>query len=855
MVGETISHYTIIEKLGEGGMGLVYKARDIKLDRFVALKFLSPALEANSEISQRFINEAKTASALDHANIGAIYEIDETKDGQMFIAMAYYEGDTLKHKIAGGELPVATVLDYAIQIVRGLAKAHEHGIIHRDLKPANILITKDGVAKVIDFGLAKLQGGGQLTRSGTSVGTIAYMSPEQARGEDTDKRTDIASLGSVMYEMLTGRPPYQAEFEAAILYLIVNEEPKPLSTLRGDIPAGLAHIVEKMMHKKPEERYQELTQVLQDLTGLAEEAKSGTRHRLTRQSRVVTIPAVRFTFKVGPLMVVGSLVIVLALGLILFRVFTGKRELTSADRSVVVLPITNLGDPEHQYLADGITKHMIQRLSVIPELITVSTPTSFLYSKTPLTDDSLAARLGIRFIVKGFLRLLGTKAFFEIFMYDRIEHEQVWRAELEGERSELLKLEMQSVKMILGGLGIEQAGIDLRSDYPAPEVYEGYLRAMYHMNEEQESNLALAKELLRDILKKDSSYAPGWTLLAAAYVIAYENHWKATDDDLVQAERAARQALRCDSSFMRAYIELSNVQFQRGDQAGAVKLLQNVLEKRPNDVPTMQSLAKIHLIQLGDPARGLFYLKKILAYDPTDWQVLMYTGIAYAQLKDYPQAMIFFTRTVGINPDNADIWTNLGYTLERTGRYDSAVTCYTEAVTKVPVDNQPFLNLSDLFIASGKYTAAESLLTQRLTAAPNEDELIYRIGFVYAKLGKPALSRAKFIEGSTLLEDRMRKNKTSAMYRASYGLFQARLNDVKKAVEFGEQAIRIDSSEEVTLALAKIYAAVGMKDRMIAAFRAAKEKNVEYDAEYLHSAFDFDRYKSDPDLLAIARQR
>ena len=211
MVDQTVSHYQIEEKLGGGGMGVVYKARDLKLKRTVALKFLPPELTRDEEAKVRFMHEAQAASALDHVNVGSIHEIDEAEDGRLFIAMAYYAGETLKKKIARGPLPVAEALDYAVQIAQGLSKAHEAGIIHRDVKPANVMVTEEGVVKIVDFGLAKVAEQTQLTKTGTTLGTVAYMSPEQARGEAVDQRTDIWALGVVLYEMLVGRRPFPGE--------------------------------------------------------------------------------------------------------------------------------------------------------------------------------------------------------------------------------------------------------------------------------------------------------------------------------------------------------------------------------------------------------------------------------------------------------------------------------------------------------------------------------------------------------------------------------------------------------------------------------------------------------------------
>ena len=271
MIGRTFSHYKILEKLGAGGMGVVYKARDLKLDRTVALKFLPPHLGVLEEESQRvarerFVQEAKAASALDHLNIGTIHEIDDTEDGQTFIAMAFYDGETLKKKITRGPLPVTEAVSMASQIAQGLAKAHEQGIVHRDIKPANVMVTPDGVVKIIDFGLAKLEDATRITRRGTTVGTVAYMSPEQTRGEQADHRADIWSLGVVLYEMLTGELPFRGENASVMIHAILNDEYQPVNELRKDTPVELERIVDRALQKDRQARYPSAAEVDNDLT-------------------------------------------------------------------------------------------------------------------------------------------------------------------------------------------------------------------------------------------------------------------------------------------------------------------------------------------------------------------------------------------------------------------------------------------------------------------------------------------------------------------------------------------------------------------------------------------------------------
>jgi serine/threonine protein kinase len=286
MIGQTISHYKILEKLGGGGMGIVYKAEDTKLKRMVALKFLPPHVSLDNEVKERFMHEAQAASALDHNNICTIYEIGESEDGQMYMAMALYEGETLQDKIERGPLPLEEALNIAAQIGEGLAKAHEKEIVHRDIKPANIMITSDGVAKILDFGLAKLSGRTKLTKEGTTLGTVAYMSPEQVRGEPVDKRTDIWALGVILYEMIAGKSPFEADYEQAIMYSIMNEEPEPIS---GDVPEELQNVISGALEKDPEKRFQSVDQIvsqLKKMQGIRQVSEAKPLMRLLRKPKI-----------------------------------------------------------------------------------------------------------------------------------------------------------------------------------------------------------------------------------------------------------------------------------------------------------------------------------------------------------------------------------------------------------------------------------------------------------------------------------------------------------------------------------------------------------------------------------------
>jgi serine/threonine protein kinase len=332
MIGQTISHYKILAKLGGGGMGVVYKAEDTKLKRPVALKFLPFDLTRDDDAKERFVHEVQAASALDHPNICTIYEIDETDDGQLFIAMAYYEGETLKNKVASGQLSVDSVIDIATQIAQGLSRAHEAGITHRDIKPANVMITNRGEVKIVDFGLAKLAGRTKLTKSGTTMGTVAYMSPEQAQGAEVDHRTDIWSLGVVLYEMLTGQLPFSGEYEMAMMYSIVSTDPKPVRSLRSEVSVGLEQIVNKALAKEPDERYQQINELLADLKSTTQKSESKK-----------TFPAQKLV--VGKRWYLYAGLAVLILGVILAGIFLRPKPAVAID-SIAVLPLENMtGDP------------------------------------------------------------------------------------------------------------------------------------------------------------------------------------------------------------------------------------------------------------------------------------------------------------------------------------------------------------------------------------------------------------------------------------------------------------------------------------------------------------------------------
>jgi eukaryotic-like serine/threonine-protein kinase len=358
MIGQTISHYRILQKLGAGGMGIVYKAEDTALKRTVALKFLPPEFTFDSEANQRFLHEAQAASALQHGNICTIHDIGETSDRQLFICMDFYEGETLKDALARETLRIDHAVEVAIQVCQGLSRAHEAGIIHRDIKPANIMLTARDEVKILHFGLAKLAGQSKLTKTGTTLGTAAYMSPEQARGEAVDRRSDVWSLGVVLYQMLTGRLPFPDEIEQVRLYSILNEDPAPLKKINPKIPEALEQIVQRAMAKKPEARYQTADELLADLKVIKGDEETGGVTAAGQLAKKAARRKVLLNVSIGIALAAIAVVTYLFLTPIL-----QENALASDPKTILIIPFENqTGDRDLDNLEIAIQDQLITSL-------------------------------------------------------------------------------------------------------------------------------------------------------------------------------------------------------------------------------------------------------------------------------------------------------------------------------------------------------------------------------------------------------------------------------------------------------------------------------------------------------------
>ena len=650
MIGQTISHYKILEKLGEGGMGVVYKAQDTKLDRDVALKFLPESLTPTKEDRQRFIREAKAAAALNHPNICTIFNIDK-HEGTPFIVMEFIEGETLRKKMGRGDLSLAEALDYAAKVAKALAEAHEQDIIHRDIKPENIMVDTKGRIKVMDFGLAKLKQGRDITKTGDTVGTLAYSSPEQIRGEQVDHRSDIFSLGIVLFEMLTGHKPFQGEHQAAMTYSIVNEEPTPLKTYLHEAPDELEQIIGQLLAKEPDARVNSAAEVTDLLKRIELSAEFRYRQSMPAESEgntnaqdsgsgsttfSITVP--NFGLGNKPVSKAGLLAgTAIVLALVLFagwwfnwgngindnKITTlNGTESNITDRSIAVLPFTNLGGGEDvTSITMGLHDVLLTRLSNISDLQVISRTSVEKFRNTDLSLPLIADSLGVQWIVEGGVQEAGGQVRVNAKLIDPQNGVQQWADSYQRELTaeDLFAIQEDITGEITNALQAElTAGErDRVTGIPTQNLgaYRLYVQGRQELAQQrfgENKHAVRAAELFRKAIEQDSTFALAWAGLADAGAGDLPDSLNLPD---VSQKEAARRALELDPDLAEAHAAMGNVHLTEMNGPAAVRQLRRAIELKPSYWEAHHLLGVFQLIT-GKVEEALNHLELAVELNP-----------------------------------------------------------------------------------------------------------------------------------------------------------------------------------------------------------------------------------------------
>ncbi len=772
--GERIGHYQIINLLGAGGMGEVYLAQDTELRRKIAIKLLPAEFTKDKERLRRFQQEARSASALNHPNIITIHQISQV-EGRHFMATEFIDGETLRQRLRRSGLELGETVDIAIQVASALSAAHQAGIVHRDIKPENIMLRPDGYVKVLDFGLAKLteqeeQGRTPIdtdkigTSSGLVMGTVKYMSPEQARGLDVDARSDIFSFGVVLYEMVVGLAPFEGETTGDLIASILKEEPVPLTQYAPTVRDELQRILSRTLRKEKKERYQSIQDLLKDLKDVKEDFELESKQRHSAQhgvslgavstsaarSAVQTLEAFssmwRFSIGVSAWAWRRKVLLMMSMAsLVGFTMFlTGASSDSSTKskppiESIALVPFENAtGDSEVDYLSDGLTEEVIARLSKLPGLRVIARNTMFKFKGKQNHPETIGHELGVAAVLTGRVQRQGDLIEIQVDLFDVQTGKHLWGEEISGKTSELTQIQASLAARVIESLRVKFNSNEIKrqeKDYSKnPEAYQLYLRGRYFWNKRTVEGTKKGIDSFQQALKIDPNFAPAYSGLADCYEILGGYSVLSPDEAFTAARLAATKAIEIDESLAEAHSSLGDIkQTYEWDFAGAELEYKRAIELNPNYANVYHKYSGL-LRASGKHADAIAVKKKALELDPLS--LIINAGMAnvylFAGLND--QAIDQARKTLELEPNFPKAHEVLGSAFMEKGMYREAITEYQKARDLDPGIPDYLADIGCAYARSGRRHEAEKVLDELKEISKRQHVSPYVFALIYTAL-------------------------------------------------------------------------------------------------------------------------
>ncbi|HEY6126563.1 MAG TPA: tetratricopeptide repeat protein [Candidatus Acidoferrum sp.] len=846
MIGEIISHYRITDKLGAGGMGIVYKAQDLQLERFVALKFLPHDLALSETDRERFLREARSASALDHPNIGVIHGIDKTDDGRMFIVMAYYEGQTLSQKLGGGSLSLRQAMEWICQVASGLAAAHARNIIHRDIKPSNIIVTKDNSARIVDFGLARVVATPSATMTGGTTGTLPYMSPEQILGEAVDQRCDVWALAILLVQLVTGSHPFARENTTAMTFAILNQPPAAIEALPTLLqPIALHGLAKDVVH-----RYPDAKEMLTDLEAArAQIATSGTAldeptltqsapsaalkdvisHASTPKwqagsaaAQAAVAAGAAKSRRVAGYFFAALAAVALGAGSLLFpsvrQHAAAMLSGSGGEKHVAVLPFDNIGnDPANEAVAEGLMDSLTSKLSNLDaqQQSLWVVPSSVVRSRK-ISDPSAAGKdLGANLVVKGSIRRDAKNVQLTVNLIDAKDLRQVGSAVLDDATGDLAGLQDEAVARLARLMNINVTAESLRATggRATPAAYELYLKALGLMQRyDKAGNLDQAVTALSEAVKTDPQFALGYSSLGEAYRL--KNQVDPNPRWIEQSAAMLERSVQLDDRLPAAYVSLGRLHSSLAKHDLALQEFQKALAINPRDSEAIKGMAGAYE-RMGRVQDAEESYKRAIALRPDYWDGYNHLGTFYFQQKRYAEAIGQFQKVVQLTPDNAAAHSNLGAQYQNISDYAKAEEEFKKSVALAP-SYAAYANLGSLYETQKRYAEAARMTEKALEINGNDFRVWANLALAYEWLNKREAAMTAIDKQMALLEPLSKTQPGDASLQSALAVLYAAKNDKSRALQNLENALTLAPADTDVLSdAAETYERLGERDKAL----------------------------------------